>query len=787
MMSQGQHADCFSPVEGSKRVAVLVAAALVAALLGYALPATSAAQTDSVTFSGTVTAQGGASVANVMVSVMIPQCWDEVACEALADDASDRPQPWSLWGQVAFLGETGVDDSGNWSVTVSGFSVEDGYSLGYPLLVVWDRGGNLATRFIDGTAISELWDWESLSGISVELVAGGRISGQFAKPSGGPVPDGDYVLVDNVSGQSEFYTVLEVDLQTGDFSSPPVAPGEYGIAYGNLGDDYMNNNAAARVEVVAGQTASTGTLEFVRSGSLSGRVTDSSGAGFGNVRVSGSVSSQNAFSSMPYSPFYPNGQAYFYAATDEDGTYSVDSIVPGNDWEVQFEGPRGMYVPLSYTAISAGDEHSCAIAADQAIKCWGYDGRGAWAGRTDAPDGQYTAISAGAVHSCAIAADQTIDCWGPDSSGRLDAPAGQYTAISVGFYHSCAIAADQTIACWGSNELGRLDAPAGQFTAISVGFYHSCAIAADQTIACWGSNELGLSDAPAGQYTSISATARHSCAIAADQSIECWGGFDFSEFDLPADTQFNAISDAPAGQYTAISAGGWYSCAIAVDQTIACWGENPLHPDYMGEADAPAGQYTAISSGSKHSCAIAVDQTIACWGERSSGRTSPVNRVYEETLYEEVVLSGVAVESGASTTCIDVQIRPTTPTSGSENESAQHLEGAQFCAGAQDGTPQDGEVALDDISVRDQLIANQESLLNTYRCLFSVDTEAVPGGCADGNPSQGPTQPGTYEGTPTGADVAVRDELIANQESLLNTYRCLFNIDTQIVPGGCAP
>lgn len=31
----------------------------------------------------------------------------------------------------------------------------------------------------------------------------------------------------------------------------------------------------------------------------------------------------------------------------------------------------------------------------------------------------------------------------------------------------------------------------------------------------------------------------------------------------------------------------------------------------------------------------------------------------------------------------------------------------------------------------------------------------------------------------------MRDDLIAAQEKLLNTYRCMFNIDTQLVPGGC--
>lgn len=34
--------------------------------------------------------------------------------------------------------------------------------------------------------------------------------------------------------------------------------------------------------------------------------------------------------------------------------------------------------------------------------------------------------------------------------------------------------------------------------------------------------------------------------------------------------------------------------------------------------------------------------------------------------------------------------------------------------------------------------------------------------------------------------IADRDALIAAQESLLNDYRCLFNVDIQMVPGGCA-
>ena len=90
-----------------------------------------------------------------------------------------------------------------------------------------------------------------------------------------------------------------------------------------------------------------------------------------------------------------------------------------------------------------------------------------------------------------------------------------------------------------------------------------------------------------------------------------------------------------------------------------------------------------------------------------------------------------------------------------------------------------------DIAVRDELIAEQESLLNRYRCLFSVDTGVVPGGCKDGMPAMGPTDPGVFDGTSTWHDIAVRDDLIANQEGLLNAYRCQFDIDALALPWSC--
>ena len=96
------------------------------------------------------------------------------------------------------------------------------------------------------------------------------------------------------------------------------------------------------------------------------------------------------------------------------------------------------------------------------------------------------------------------------------------------------------------------------------------------------------------------------------------------------------------------------------------------------------------------------------------------------------------------------------------------------------------DLTLHDIAVRDSLIAAQEALLNVYRCRFDIDTQVVPGGCVEGIPAQDAPETGAFEGTPWQQDVDVRDSLIANQEALLNTYRCQFEIDIHMVPSGCA-
>jgi len=97
-----------------------------------------------------------------------------------------------------------------------------------------------------------------------------------------------------------------------------------------------------------------------------------------------------------------------------------------------------------------------------------------------------------------------------------------------------------------------------------------------------------------------------------------------------------------------------------------------------------------------------------------------------------------------------------------------------------------GAQTVEEIAGRDRLIAGQEALLNEYRCRFDVDTVIVLDGCIGGGWMGEFVAPGPFAGMPTPEELYRRDLLIADQEALLNAYRCQFGVDVLIVPGGCS-
>ena len=161
----------------------------------------------------------------------------------------------------------------------------------------------------------------------------------------------------------------------------------------------------------------------------------------------------------------------------------------------------------------------------------------------DAPSGTFTTISAGYRHSCALRTDGTAECWGHNFSGEATAPAGTFTTISAGDDHSCALRTDGTAECWGSNFEGQTTAPAGTFTAISADHYKSCALRTDGTARCWGRLYVTV---PAGTFAIISAGSTHSCGVRTDGTAECWGNNSDGRADAPAGTFAIPATERPS-------------------------------------------------------------------------------------------------------------------------------------------------------------------------------------------------------------------------------------------------
>ena len=258
--------------------------------------------------------------------------------------------------------------------------------------------------------------------------------------------------------------------------------------------------------------------------------------------------------------------------------------------------------------ISAGFAHSCGRTFQyRYITCWGNDDLG----QADAPSGTFTAVSAGDFHTCGLRTDGTVTCWGTNIVEQLDAPSGTFSAISAGRAHTCGIKTDGTITCWGSVTTSRTFAPSGSFSAVSAGDFHTCGIKADATVTCWGDNDHRQRDAPPGNFSAVSAGALHTCGLRTDATITCWG----AETNAPSGS-FAAVSAGGTAEVSAdgvVSAGSLHTCALRTTGAVTCWGNNDA---------TPPGGFAAVSAGGSHACGLRTDGTVTCWGDNQFGQTA---------------------------------------------------------------------------------------------------------------------------------------------------------------------
>jgi alpha-tubulin suppressor-like RCC1 family protein len=295
---------------------------------------------------------------------------------------------------------------------------------------------------------------------------------------------------------------------------------------------------------------------------------------------------------------------------------------------------------LQLTAVTVGDSVACGLNAQGRAYCWGDDsygeigngvalvGSSALPARVTGPlsaQATFSTISAGRTHVCALDPVGRAYCWGADSAYQLgngdtlrvnsSTPipvqgTTVYSAIAAGRAHSCAIRASDGVAvCWGANGVGQLgrgtfgdssDVPmpvvGGQrFTQLSTKGDFTCGLTSGATIYCWGydmtdaggihriSGQTGqaadsISASPvaiAGTgYTSVAAGWNHACALTAGGSTECWGDDYYGQLGRnTSDRNSHAAPDTvvTGPVFTAISAGSRSTCAVAADGAY-CWG-----------------------------------------------------------------------------------------------------------------------------------------------------------------------------------------------------------------------
>ncbi|UOG67010.1 hypothetical protein LRM49_02975 [Candidatus Nanosynbacter sp. HMT-352] len=326
----------------------------------------------------------------------------------------------------------------------------------------------------------------------------------------------------------------------------------------------------------------------------------------------------------------------------------------------------------------------------------------------------FSQITIGYGHTCALTNEGKAYCWGWNGQGQLgnnsttnsripvavQMPAGvSFQSITVGYYHTCALTNEGKAYCWGWNGQGQLgnnsttnsripvavQMPAGvSFQSITVGYYHTCALTNEGKAYCWGWNgqgQLGNNSTtnsripvavqmPAGvaRFQSIAAGYYYTCAITSEGKAYCWGRGNGGQLgnNSTTNSRIPVAVQMPAGvaRFQSIAAGYYYTCAITSEGKAYCWGRgnggqlgnnSTTNSRIPVAVQMPAGvSFQSITAGSDYTCAITSEGKAYCWGYGSSGQLGNNSTTNSSTPVAVQMPAGVSFQSitaGSDYTC----------------------------------------------------------------------------------------------------------------------------------------
>jgi alpha-tubulin suppressor-like RCC1 family protein len=291
---------------------------------------------------------------------------------------------------------------------------------------------------------------------------------------------------------------------------------------------------------------------------------------------------------------------------------------------------------ITPTAVSAGGEFSCALDVTGAAYCWGSNASGQLGFGTAGSDPyvravpvsspvSFTTITTGQRHACALTSTGDAYCWGGGAWGQL----GVGTPTS-----DCGLELCETR----PRKIENLT-----FTTIAAGLQHTCGILTCGQAYCWGVNFSGtigdstmtefyespVAVAGGHSFKSISGADDHTCAITTVGAAYCWGVNNEGQIgnDFESTTRF-PLPVLGGIVFEIIATGGAHSCALTPTGVAYCWGRNlegELGNGSRDNSGVPIAvntqvQFTEISVGNTHTCGMSTLGEAYCWGGNETGQ-----------------------------------------------------------------------------------------------------------------------------------------------------------------------